>query len=285
MPGPPAVVPAPPAAAPRVGLLVSARQPTDEDDRWVGGFRYDPELCGTGYITSVCNPSASDRDLSAQPTDADWEPYVVGAGIQCSTFGFRARDWQAQARRALEAVAEFQISVELWTGTQATAEGLPNRHLADVAAVDILTETGPVGLTHGLACLEQYLSETIGGRRGMIHATRQTVTHWQGLDLIRREGNLLLTVHDTIVVPGAGYDGSTPDGAAAADGDVWAYATDIVDVRRAAAEIIGGPDATGVDRDVNTTEIRAEQPAVASWEGCAHGGVRLDITVCGIGGS
>lgn len=285
MPGPAAVVPAPPAAAPRVGLLVSARQPTDDDDRWVSGFTYDPELCGTGYITSVCDPDASDRDLDASPTDVVWEPYVVGGGIVCSTFGWRGRDWQAQARRALEAVAEYQISHELWTGTQATAEGFANRFLADVAAVDILTESGPVGLTHGLACLEQYLSDTLAGRRGMIHATRQTITHWQGLGLVRREGNLLLTVHDTFVVPGAGYDGSTPDGAPATSGDVWAYATDIVDVRRSTAEIIGGPDATGVDRSVNTTEVRAEQAAVASWEGCAHGGVRLDQVVCGIGGS
>ena len=283
--GPEAVVPAPPAAPPRVGLLVSARRPTDDDTRWVNGFRYDPEHPGLGYITSVCDPTASDRDLDTNPGDVDWTPYVVGDGVKCSSFGFTSRDWDAQARRAVEAITEYRLSRELWTGEQAQAESLPNRWLADVANVDIVTESGPVDAVQALACLEQYLADTIAGRRGMIHATWATVTWWMRFGLVRRDTGLLLSALDTIIVPGAGYDGSTPDGAPATNGDVWAYATDLVDVRLGPIEIIGGLNATGVNRTTNTVEIRAERAAAASWELAAHGGARIDLNVCDIGGS
>ena len=281
---PAAVVAAPPAAPPRVGLLVSARTPTDDDTRWVNGFRYDPENPGLGYITSICDPGATDRDLDDSSTDVDWQPYIVGAGIKCSTLGAAGREWDAQARRALDAIAEYRISRELWRGDQAQAESLPNRYLAS-AESDIVTEAGPVDVVQGLACLEDYLAKTTGGRRGMIHANRTVVTWWMRFGLVRRDTGLLLTSVDTIVVPGAGYDGSTPDGADPVDGDVWAYATDLVDVRRSAIDIFGGPNASGVDRTLNTVEIRAEQAAVASWDGIAHGAARLDVDVCDIGGS
>lgn len=286
-----APVNAPPAGPPRVGLLVSARDPlsnpsspADRNGDWRNGFAYDPELCSTGYITSACNPGANDRALGATPADVEWDPYVIGAGVKCSTFGHRARDWPGQARRALQAVAEFQVSRELWTGVQAAAEGLPNRFLADVDNVDILTEEGAVGLTHGLACLEQYLSDCNAGQRGMIHATWQVVTHWMRFGLIERSGSLLTTVHDTIVVPGAGYDGTDPNGNVG-DGNVWAYATGMVDVRRDSdVDLFGLPEDT-IDRNLNDVEVRAEQLAVASWDGCCHAGIRLDVETCDVGGS
>lgn len=277
----------PPATTPLVGLLASALNPQDEDDRWANGFTYsDVEGCSTGYITSKCDPQPGDRALPRLATPPDWEPYVVGTGVECSTFGWRAREWQAMARRALDAAAEFQISAELWTGAQSQTEGLGNRFLADVSTVDILTESGAVNLTHGLACLEQYLRDTLGGQRGMIHATAQTVTHWHGLDLIRFESGRLLTILGTIVVPGAGYDGSTPDGAAASDDDVWAYATGMVEVRRSEPDISPQEDDWHqIARSTNLVEVRAEQEAVASWNGCAHAGARLAIDVCDVGGS
>lgn len=281
--GPRAVVGAPPAGAPRVGLVASAARPNDPPGtRWQAGIKYEPEGCDSGGIDNPCDSEELGAAAAAN-AEVNWEPYVVYADYRCSAMGFNGKDWDAIARRRLEAAREFQISRELWTGDEAAAEGFPNRFLADVANVDILTESGAVALTHGLACLDQYLAERNGGQQGMIHATAQVVTHWLGLGLLRREGNRIFTVNDTIVVPGRGYTGGDPDGNDAASGDVWAYATDMVELRLDTV-IVNDPIETA-DRNVNTISVRAEQLALASWEGCRHAGVRLDVTVCGIGGS
>lgn len=299
--GPLTTLTAPSAAPPVVGLLASARDPfsTREgvldlatgsrvapDGRWRNGFEYNPELAGVGYITSQCDPQAGDRAIDARLGNAEWEPYVIGDGIACSTFGWRGRDWRAQVTRQLNSIAEYQISYEFWHGVIAQRDGLANGWLANAATSDDLTEGTAVPLTHGLACLQQYLAD-MGGQRGMIHASRQVITHWLSLNLVERRGAVQFDPFDNIIVPGAGYDGSTPDGAGPSDGDVWAYATGIVDVFRGPIDYSGVPEDTPeqIGRSTNDIEIRAEQDAVASWDGRVHGAVRLDVDVCAIGGS
>lgn len=265
---------------PRIGLLSAGRTPDDGNGRWQAGFAYTPErTCDDPKIVvDPCAVESGDLDPFAEPAEEVWEPYVVHAAVTCTTLGSVNRGDEALARRRLLATEQRQIERELWRGDRATASGWEaNRFLAQAEA-DVLSpaDTG-VALTHGLACLEEYLADALDGAPGMIHATRQVVTHWQGLDLVRREGNLLLTAFDTRVVPGSGgYDGSGPGGTAPVDGAVWAYATELVDVRLGEIRIVG-PD---VDRSVNTILVRAERFAVASWDGCAHGAVQLDVTPC-----
>jgi hypothetical protein len=253
------VVSPPPAAAPRVGLLVSALQPSGEGERWGNGVTYDPETGQTGYRTDECDPGGDDRDLDARRDNVEWTPYVVGDGIVCSAMAARGRDWNAQARRQLDAVAEYQISAELWSGTLAQAHGYPNAYLLDDDGFDVGVGLDPV---EALAELELYLASCGGGQRGMIHAPRDVVTRWAGHTLLRREGSLILTIHDTIVVPGAGYDGAT------------AVATGMVEVRRGAVVLTGDPLSSasgGIDRTTNLVEVRAEQLALASWDKACHG--------------
>lgn len=148
--------------------------------------------------------------------------------------------------------------------------------------MDILSESGPVGLVHGLACLEQYLASNNGGQQGMIHATPQVVTHWASFRLLRREGNRILTFHDTIIVPSPGYSGNNPNGSIA-DDDVWAYATDMITVRLGEVQTFDLEDT--VDRDNNTIQTIAQRRALADWQRCRHGGIRLAVDLCDIGGS
>ena len=264
MAAPRAVVTGSPAAPPRVGLVVSANTPTSTDNRWEGGIVYDPETGQLGYRTDDCEPGETDRDLPVRGP-VEWDAYVVGDGIRCSTFGINARDWRAQVRRQLEAVAEFQISSELWSGSLAAEHNYPNLALTDGGEA---IGTGNQDPIDSLALLEQYLAEQ-GGQRGMIHAPRSLVTVWTAYGMVVRDGGLLLTIHDTIVVPGVGYD--------AADGE--AVATGMVEVRRGEVVITGDPttDAVSVDRETNTVEVRAEQMALASWDGRAHGRVAVDL--------
>lgn len=287
--GPRREVEAPRASAPRVGLLQSAVRTTQPDSVWENGIAYDPEGCG-GVTTPFdpCDQTHTFPDGERPDDTVEWEPYAVWESERCTGIAHdrtRLDRTRERVRRKLTSTEGFQVERELWTGEVATAAAFPNRFLADVSNVDILTEAGAVGLTHGLACLSQYLAENNGGQQGMIHATPQVVTHWAGLDLLRVEGARLLTIaRGDVVVPGAGYTGSDPDGLGPEDGDVWAYATDMVEVRLG-ERIETGADPVQIDRPNNVVDVRASRLALASWQGCRHAGARLDIVTCGIGGS
>lgn len=287
--GPRAVVPPPVKRPPVISLLSSAVDISDDnpDGRWQNGFTFDPEHCGD--VIQIVDPCDSEtKTTTSDEADVDYEPFDLVANYTCSPFDHNLREWRARAERNLRACMAFGIEDELWTGTKAQEESWPNRFLADVNNVDILTESGPVGLTHGLACLEQALGDCNCGQPGMIHATRQVVTHWMGLDLIRRVEQPrphLETILGTVVVPGAGYDGSDPDGQPAIDGRVWAYATGMVHVLLGPVRVIPDSFKDALDRTDNTATFFAEASAAAFWDGCCHFGVRLDVTTCDSGGS
>lgn len=262
-------VDAPPVAPPRVGLLPSALDGDTSDPRWEGGIVYEPETGQTGYRADLCDPAADGRALPSPAAIVEWDPYAIGDGIRCTALAARGRDWRAQARRQVEAVAEYQISSELMYGTLAAAHTLPNLYLSDGNAEVIGgVDTDPLV---AFACLEGYLRDCSGGQRGMIHASRQIVTRWVADGLVIRQGSMLLSVHDTVVVPGAGYAGTK------------AYATGMVEVRRGPIQIYGDPlSSDQIDRTDNTVEIRGEQPALASWDGICHAEIDVDVDACAI---
>jgi hypothetical protein len=271
------------AQAPRMGLVVSAEKPAEPESVWKNGISYDVESCVVPDTPrDICSPGSF--GTAQEPTTSEWEAYVVAADWTCSTFG--QSDIQAAyeaARRRLMATWGFQVERELWTGTLAQAQSYPNRWLADAANV---VELSVGGLTpiEALACLTQYLAENAGGQQGMIHATPQVVTHWDQLGALHRQGNVILTkTRDDIVVAGNGYTGSNPDGDAASAGNVWAYATDIVEVREGETdpEDIGGQGPIPwVDPTNNRITVRAQKRALASFEGCRHAGTQIALDPC-----
>lgn len=295
------VEPARPSPAP-VGLIASALNPPDGDDpRWVNGISFQSLDCISG---GRFDPCANDTNLviPENADEVDYMPFGVWAGYKCSPWDPQF-EWARAVTDALLADEEYQISRELWRGDIARDAGHPNRYLTDPDSDD-LGNGSPMTANEALACLEQYL----GSQQGMIHATRQLVTLWEIGGALRREGRRIYTIHDTIVVPGGGYDGSGPaDGASPepAGATQWAYATDLVTVRREALrdltldvpnvdggqvtlqvpQVIGGPNAEGLDRSTNTTEAFAQRVAAATWSGCRHGAVEVSVASCGIGGS
>jgi len=274
---------APPAVPPRVGLIASAiTPPTEQGERWQLGITYQPENCSGGGVGDPCGGGS--KTIGPNADIVDYDPFYVWAGDQCSAFGFDAHDYIGRANRLLLASESFQIAREFWTGAQATASGWPNRFLAS-AASDVLSPGTGLTPIQALSCLEMGLADCNDGQRGMIHATRQVALLWAQNGLIKREGNLVLTINDTIVVADAGYDGSDPDGNPATNGAVWAYATDMVTVRRGPIAVVPDKFSEAVDRSVNLIEYRAERLAAATFDGCCHLAVQIAADVCGIGGS
>lgn len=284
--GPRQVVLATPLAPPRVGLVASAHKPNDLDDRWTNGFQFLPESCGGGVdVIDPCD--AGTKSDGVNPDIVSYEPFGIVAADSCSTIGWKSRDWIGRAKRLLAACESKQIEAEFWTGTQAQASGWPNAFLASPEADEL--SSSPVTPLQALACLEQGLAECGCGGQGMIHATRQVVTEWVAQRLIFPEGNQLLTAMGTVVVPGAGYDGSAPDGSAAASGSIWAYGTGMVSVRRSAPEVVPGNTnqmemlVASTNRATNFITVRAEELAAATWDRCCHLAVAIDLDLCAIG--
>ena len=150
---------------------------------------------------------------------------------------------------------------------------------------DVVTPGATATPQVALRCLEAALADCACGARGMIHAPRQLVSAWSQDGLVRHEGGTILTINDTIVVSGAGYDGSSPDGEPATSGSVWAYATGIVTVRLSPVVVTPSTIEQALDRSVNTIEYRAERMAAAYWDSCCLFAAETDLELCLIGGS
>jgi hypothetical protein len=284
----PGVVTPQPLTPPRVGLIASAPTIPTSDDRWTAGFSYDPENCdGEIRLLADCNEETP-ADPPTNRELVEYMPFVIEAVDRCSTMT-QSRDREGRVTRLLAAAESKAIESELWRGTKARAmtPDWPNRYLTSNDA-EVLTDI-PSDPGEALGCLEQYLADCQVGGRGMIHASRDVVTAWARAQLLRREGNLILTILDTIVVPGAGYDGSGPATSAGgapqapADSDLWAYATGIVAIRLGSVTTQSDPRET-IDRSTNTQELRAQRFASAVWD-CCHGAIAIDATRCTVQGS
>lgn len=307
--GPPVPVPAPPAQPPRLGLLPTIRALGDVTERWEQGFAFAPEQCHSSGRGSWNCAQGDAKTIQANPAVVQTRPFYVWAADKCAPFD-RTRDWQGRADRMLAASESFQISDELWTGTVAQAstepDGVtpwPNRYLASPEA-DVLNDPvtdGAFSPLNALACLEYAVGQCQNGSRGVIHCTRQLATHWDHYGMLRREGNMLLTALDTIVIADAGYDGSGPAGQAESEGSQWAYATGMLQIRLGdvkhlpgtegewnelvAAQQFNTPDAQRFNPATNLIEVRSERSAAVSWDSCCHLAVNVDLPLCYVGGA
>lgn len=276
-----------------VSLVNSAVTPDQQAEvgpvggRWQQGFRFTPEPCGNGWVEDPCAPEP--RDTPARGTQVEGEPYALVTPDRCTATGFQQADYVGRAQRLMLRRQSALIAAELWSGELAAAAGWPNQTLVGTGdpedTPDELTN-GPASAVVALACLEQYLAACGLGDRGMIHMTPQLASHITSVapGALRREGGLLLTVLDTIVVPDAGYPGSGPGGVPAGASQ-WAYATGLVQIEMSEVMVLPGELAQALDRSTNTVEYFAQRLAAHAWDGCCHGAAEVDLGVCLIGGA
>lgn len=287
-------VTAPAVGAVRRGLIAAAIQVDDADERWVGGFAYEPAACGSLLPRPVvCEDTTKPSDVDpAGPREYD-PVYLTGADV-CTTLD-NGRDRIGLARANLLATQSHQLEQEFWDGvaTRAATPDLANAYLAEGGAggAEVLTDD-PVGYGDALAILDDQLARCLHGTQGMIHATPLTVALWLTIGAIRVEGQRLLTAMDNIVVAGSGYSGSAP-GASAGDAPIPpanlaaeanVYGTGLVYVRLGAEARIGESAVSEVDRSVNTQTVLVERPAAATFAGCCLLTIPVDHTSAGSSG-
>lgn len=275
------------AGAVGYGVIVAERgaDPLDPDGRWVGpgGYTLEGLTCVVPAYTAsgeFCAPSRTWAQGAALIASlADLQPFVVGAAVECSTFGSPEQlldEYRSAALRALELSQWAQIARELWTGALAATEGWSNPALASASAT-VLSAT-PVSIVDGVALLEQAHAECSAGEVQVIHAPRRAVPYAdaEGIIATTPGSGRLWTANNSLVVADRGYPGTGPVFDPDADPNVvWLYSTGPLSAR------LG--DVTYPERDLadaiaaasNDVSVRAERLAAISWL-CCH----LAVPVC-----
>lgn len=278
-------------AARGLGVVENPADPLDPGADWVRGFRFRRTPCKCGTVGNPCN--FGDRPAATTSLGfRDVTPFLVRCGRVCTTRGFAAADYAAEAQTLLNAVQYDQIARELWRGDQAKAPdgggaAWPNPYLADddqpgfVNLVDVFGNpaTDSFSPASGLAAMEMALAQCTVGLR-VIHAPAAAVVLWGGLNLLRYEGNRTFTATGTMVIADTGYDGSGPDSLGNAAGtyaDFWIYGTGPLQLRLDPVVALDPPQGdfgAAVNRRVNEITYWAEKRAAIVWD-CCHIGARI----------
>jgi hypothetical protein len=215
-----------------------------------------------------------------------YDTFNVQTKFTCSSMSRRPEEVAEIAERAAEACVQKALEIEFWAGDLAKVaavdwnanedEEYPNRYLASEDAVDVTPTPGTgVKAKYALALLERALGDCGCGINGTIHMTRDVATT---LGLKDKGGHLVTSLGNTVVA-GAGYSGVGPDGEAAPDGKVWAYATGPVTVRLGSRDV-SPIEYTAADiAKTNTVIYQVDQVAAVTWNSCCHFAVLVDLSL------
>lgn len=266
-------------------------------EAWVRGITWAPEHHNEAIVRDPCDETTIMPLPANSPGIQVAIPYLIIAGDACSTFGFDERDFRGRATRMLDAAKYKAVEKEFATGALAAAAGWPNAFLQNEATVTDLTPGGgPPSVARGIQILQDALAEHGFGGQGMLHVQRQTASNL--LTVIEDDPHFIVDddgMHDmfgNIIVPGVGYPGLGPKGAAPAAGSSWIYATDMVAFREEEDATIF-PDsfaeathwgrqtkeeAEGKKPDLaNTIRFEAQKFAVTQWDVAAHFACRVKL--------
>ena len=261
-----------------------------ENELWTRGIQYAPE-----NLSAAVNRAPNDRStvmtpfVPANEAIVVCDPFAIVTSYSCSPFGFEAIDYKGRAQRQNDLATPAALELEFWDGAVSLANGSPNNYLTRAGAATIVNPTigTAVSITAGLALLQDALRQGLGGQ-GMIHVMPGAAP---SLINVRRVGKFMLDEFDNIVVPGVGYSGNGPIGAAhaaATNTTAWMFATDLVMTRvQAQARIFPDSMAEALDRGShaggssdgypNTVTFRAERLAMAYFDGYRQFAVLVNL--------
>lgn len=285
-----------PAFTPLPNFLWDAVQHPSEAEtgpHWQQGVTWI-ERCGgagTAYeeclaVTGTGGTPAAQAALSSNVTQTNRgaTAFTVYAEFDCSPVGQDVQ--QDKAEEALSKMEGYWVTRALWTG-QAGKAGSTDQttvwpHLAasttldDPQGIRLQTAASPVitGSTGQddpaviLGRLEASLASCYGGQ-GVIHIPYSALPTFTSRMLIMPESSNgpLRTLAGNLVVAGTGYTGSSPAGAAPAEGFSWIYATGAMFGFRSDVFVRQFPDT--FDRAENTVKMIASRTYLFGFE-CCH---------------
>lgn len=272
--GPPQPYDAPLPQAPKYTLVGASFVPPTSDERWANGITIRPYQVETPDLYDQCG---SGSGIIAKTTGTpeiltDFSAFTVLVAESCTTRSIgNDNDLAERAQNVLTAVESFGVEGEFERAALMPA----NPHLTDANA-QIQAGGTVTNSINGLALLEKAIAVT--GRRGVIHATPALATKWISDHMLEDDGaGKLRTLLGTIVVPGAGYQGTPPLGQAANTGTVeWAYATGPILVLKGSPFQIPQRLDQALNRSINFVTYRVERLYAYGWDRQLQAAVKID---------
>lgn len=252
------VAPAP--GVQRYGLFNAATVLDDLEARGIAsGFQLPAEDCGLvrAYDANCVTHPAKTFDEGQTYMEAT--PYWLYATRKCGTVGKTPEEMEASVRRRLASGEQRAVEAQFWGGTAVASD--PN--LTGAAGVNTVVPTAP-GAGAAIAALEDAFYDTYG-YVGTIHVNTRAYGALAYSQLLYRQGGAgaLTTALGSVWAIGAGYGITGPAGAAPAAGNVWAFMTPPVLIRRSA--VIAPPVIDTLDHVQNQYYALAERVYAHTW--------------------
>lgn len=254
------------------GLLSVLTPRTTADVHWQNGTQW--EALGCDPVSGIGDPECADSEEETIGLPKSFQrggllgeasAFTVYGSYVCTPVGHTVQYAQDRATEHLLAREQARVEQAFWTGDLGNTPNL--RGATDQNPSGAADPVAAVGL------LEDFIAETYGSL-GVLHMTRAVANAAIAAGSVLVSGSRLLTNLGTLVVAGAGYDGSSPAGAPAADGESWVYATPALVGYQ--SEVFPGTDpvAAGFDKSNNDLHAVAERTYLLGFDPCGVGAVR-----------
>lgn len=253
-----------PAPGPlRYGIFRAATVTDDLGVREIGtGFQIAAPDCGVSRLTDApCDPAdAVEKTMDEGLPYMEALPYWVYSSRQCGIVGRTQAELSAGVRRRLAGGEQTQVEAAFWGGTAPAVD--PS--LTGTAGVVTVTPDGP-GAGAAIAALEESFYGEYG-YVGTIHINTRAYAALTYAELISDTptAGVITTPLGSRLSIGAGYGITGPAGAAPDAGNVWAFMTPPVWIRR--SDIISQDDfRSALDREFNQYVGLAERVYAHTW--------------------
>lgn len=276
-------------------LLTSvSANPATGTGRWSQGIAYRPPRYNTGGSVDPFGLVGEGTKTTGEGPDlVEWDPYMLWTEDNCSTLTGNAEDLRSYAIADMDTQTSHKLEAILWSNQVDGSDfgaSHPNISLSDPSVPNDNSATYPgpgviwvpndwvnTNITSAFKTMISALGQALGGARGMIHVEKRILPFISYAGLAVQNGQrLLTTLGDHVVVPGTGYDGSSPVGGPSSEFHTWIYGTSPVEVLTAPVDVYPDDLAGAVNRETNLVEYRAERLALAHWDRQAH----IGIPVC-----
>jgi hypothetical protein len=264
--------PVAPTVTKRRGTLLDAATVTNQFAWLDGEALFDSYNClSFGAQPVFCGPNAKTLDQASAWVDG--VRFGAYGGITCKAVAMDVEQAKQRVQQAFEAGESTAVEAGLmeyrFVANDPETADLPGGW---AAPTDITPAAGAVKAAAGVALLEGYASRNYAGAP-TLHLPVSIASLLAGVDTAVMDGNILRTKLGSKIAAGAGYDfpNTSPDGAEAAVGEKWLYATGEVVVGRSELQL-----REGFDQSTNDVVILAERGYVVAVD-CFVAAIRVKV--------
>lgn len=242
----------------RYGLFSAATVTDDLDTRGIAsGFQFPGVDCGTVRAYDANCSTHPSKTFDEGLTYMDATPYWLYATRRCGTVGNTAAGIEASVRRRFASGEQRAVEAQFWGGTAVASD--PNL-IGNVGTTTVVASAPGAGAA--IAALEDSFYDEYG-YVGTIHIAMRGYAAVKYAGLLERQGGTLVTPIGSVWSIGAGYGITGPAGAAPTAGNVWAFMTPPVLIRR--SDLIVPPVMQTMNRSTNQWNALAERVYAHAW--------------------